>query len=105
MYRGQYHQWVKLLDHHLRTAVGQTVHRGEHHAEAVEQGHADAELVISREAHVLSCEKAVVGNAVVGQHDTLREACSARGVLHVADIVAADILLHLFQRLVLDVLS
>ena len=75
MDRGQHHQRVELLNHHLSTAVRQTVHRGEHHAEAMEQRHADAEFIILREAHVLTREESVVGNTEVRQHHTLREAC------------------------------
>ena len=71
----------------------------------MEQGHTDAELVILGEAHVFTCEVTIVGDTIVGQHDALGEARGTRGVLHVAHVVAADILLHLVERLVLDVLT
>ena len=105
MYRGEYHEGVELLDHYLRTAVCQTVHRGQYHAEAMEQGHTDAKLVVLRKSHVFAREVAVVGNTEVGQHHALGESRGATGVLHVAYIVAADLFLHLVQRIVLDVLS
>ena len=34
----KYHERVEALYHDLRTAVSEAVHRGENHAEAVEQG-------------------------------------------------------------------
>ena len=105
MDRGEHHEGVELLDHHLRTAVGQTVHRGEHHAEAMEQGHADAELVVLGKAHVLAREVTVVGDTVVGQHNALGEARGTRGVLHVAHVVTADVLLHLVEHTVFYVLT
>ena len=101
----QHHERVELLDHHLRTAVRQTVHRSKHHTEAVEQGHTDTEFVISRKAHILACEVTIVGDTEVCQHHTLGEASRTTGILHVADIVARHFALHLVQRLVLDVLS
>ena len=39
---GQHDQWVELLHHYFCAAVCQTVHGGQHHAKAMEQGHADA---------------------------------------------------------------
>ena len=63
---GQDDERVEALHHDLGAAVGQAVHRGQHHAEAVEQGDADAELVVLRELHVLAGEEAIVGNVVVG---------------------------------------
>ena len=105
MDRGQYHQWVKLLDHDLGTAVCQAVHRSQHHAEAVEQGDADTEFVVLREAHVLASKVTVVGYAEMRQHDTLWETRRTAGVLHVAHIVTAYVLLHGVKRLVFDVLS
>ena len=83
----------------------QTVHGGQHHTEAVEQGHTDAEFVVLGESHVLAREVAVVGYAEVGQHDAFGESCGATGVLHIADIVARNVLLHGFQCLVLHVLA
>ena len=71
----------------------------------MEQGHADTELVILCEAHILACEEAVVGNTVVRQHHALGETRRTRGVLHVADIVARHLTLHLLQGFVLHVLS
>ena len=94
---GQHHQRVEALHHHLRAAVRQAVHRGQHHAEAVEQGDADAELVFLRELHVLARQEAVVGDVVVGQHDALGEARGAAGVLHVHHVVARHLRLQLFQ--------
>ena len=58
-----------------------------------------------RESHVLASEIAVVGNVEVRQHHTLWESRCARGVLHVADIMATHVLLHLSKCLVFNVLS
>ena len=105
MDRRQYDQGVKLLDHHLGTAVGQAVHRGQHHAEAMEQGHTDAQLVVLGESHILAGEVTIVRDAEVGQHHTLGETRGAAGVLHVADVIATHVFLHLVQSLVFDILA
>ena len=105
MDRSQHYQWVELLDHHLGTAVCQTVHGSQHDTKAVEQRHTDTEFVVSREAHILTSEIAIVGNSVVCQHDTLGESRGTTGVLHVADIVAVHVFLHLVECLVLNILS
>ena len=83
----------------------QTVHGGQHNAEAVEQRYADTELVILCKAHVLAREVAVVGNTVVRQHHTLGEACRSTGVLHVTHIMTGHLALHLEQRLIFDILT
>ena len=105
MDRGQHYQRVELLDHHFGTAVRQTVHRSEHHTEAVEQRHTDAQFVVLGEAHILTCKIAVVGNAVMSEHHALGETCGTTGILHIADIVAVNLTLHLQKGLVLDVLT
>ena len=105
MHGGQHHQWVEFLHHHLGAAVGEAVHRGEHHAEAVEERYADAQLVVLREFHVLAGDEAVVGDVVMREHDAFGEARGAGGVLHVDHVVAGHVLLHLIQHVVVDVLS
>lgn len=69
----KHHERVEALYHDLRTAVSEAVHRGEHHTEAVEQGHATTELVIGGKLHVLTGEETVVGDVVVGKHYPFRE--------------------------------
>ena len=71
----------------------------------MEQGYADAQLVVLCEAHVLAGEVSVVGDVEVREHYSFRESRSTTGILHVADVVAADILLHLVEFLVLNILS
>ena len=71
----------------------------------MEQGHTDAEFVVSRKAHILTSEVAIVGNTIVRQHDPLGESRGTAGILHVTDIVAGHVLLHLVQRIVLYILS
>ena len=105
VYRGQHYQWVELLNHHLGTAVSQAVHRGQHHTKAVEQGHAYTQFIILCKAHILAGKVTIVRNAVVRQHHTLGETCGTAGVLHVAHIVAAHLLLHRVQCLVIDILT
>ena len=73
VYRSKNHQRVETFHHDLCTAMSEAVHRGKHHAEAVEQGHAAAQFVVSGEFHVLTGEKSVVGDVVVGEHYTFRE--------------------------------
>ena len=77
MYRGEYHERVEFFHHHLSTAVGEHVHGGQYHAEAVEEGDAAAEFVVGGEAHALAGEKAVVGDVVVGEHHAFGEAGGA----------------------------
>ncbi len=105
MHRCQYHKRIELLNHHLRTAVGETVHRGQHHTEAMEQRYAYAQLVFLCECHVLACDETIVGDVVMREHHTLREARRATRVLHVYHIVASHLALHLRQHLVVDVLT
>ena len=102
---GQHHERVKLLDHHFGTAVRQTVHRGQHHTEAVEQRHTDAEFVVLGKAHVLACEVTIIADTIVRQHHTLGKSCRSAGILHVAHIVAVHLALHLLKGLIFDVLS
>ena len=83
----------------------QTVHCGEYHTETVEQGHTYAELVILCESHILTREVTVIRNTVVRQHHTLGESCSTTGVLHIAHIMAVNILLHLVEGIIVDILT
>ena len=71
----------------------------------MEQRHTDAEFVILCKAHVLTRKVTVVGNTEMRQHHTLGETCRTTRVLHVADVVAGHLALHLEQCLVLHVLS
>ena len=105
VYRCQHHQRVKLLNHHLGTSVGQTVHSSQHHTKAVEQRHAYAELIVLSKAHVLACKESVVGNVIVSKHHSLGESRCTAGVLHVHRVVTANVSLHLQQHLVFNVLS
>ena len=104
-HRCQHHQRVEFLNHHLGTSVRQAVHRGQHHAKAVEQRHTYAELIVLRKSHVLACKVSVVGYTVVSQHHALGESRGTTGVLHVAHVVAGHLGLHLVQLLVVHVLS
>ena len=85
--------------------MGQTVHCGQYHSETVEQRHADTEFVILSESHVFTCEETVVRNTEVCKHNTLWKACGSTGVLHVTYIIAANLLLHLVECIVLHILS
>ena len=71
------------------------------HAEAVEHGHMDHETVCGGQAHAVADALAVVHDVAVREHDALGESCGAGGVLHVADVVGANIgghTLDLLQR-------
>ena len=85
--------------------MGEAVHRGQHHAEAVEERHAHAELVVACELHVFAGEETVVGDIIMSKHHALREAGCARGVLHVHHVVASHFLLGFDEFFVLDVAS
>ena len=68
-------------------------HRGghrQHHAEAVEHRDLYHHSVGRRKVHPVADAFAVVDDVVVCQHDALREARGAAGVLHVADVVDID---------------
>ena len=79
-------------------------HRGrhrEHHAEAVEHRHLNHQAVRRGEVHAVADGLAVVDDVVMREHDALREARRAGGVLHVADVVllyAGAAGLHLAHR-------
>ena len=87
--RCQGNQRIKTLHNHLGTSVGKAVHGGQNHAEAVEQRHAYAQFVILGELHVLTCQESVIGNVIVGKHDSLGESCGTRCILHIDNVVAA----------------
>ena len=79
-------------------AVGHGGGHGQHHAEAVEHGHLDHQLVRGGQVHAVADGLAVVHHVVVGEHDPLGEAGGAGGVLHVGHVVLVDLaaaLLHL----------
>ena len=99
----QDHQRVEAFHHYLGAAVGQTVHGGQDHAEAVEEGNADAQLVVACKLHVFTGQEAVVGDVVVGEHDTFRETGSTGGVLHVDGVVTAHLFFGGQQVVVVDV--
>ena len=101
----KHHQRVEAFHHDLCTAVGKAVHRGKHHAEAVEQGDATAEFVSGSEFHMLAGEETVVGDVVVGKHYPFRESGSARSVLHVYYVVATYPAFELIQTGVFHVVA
>ena len=105
MYGGKYDERVELLDHDLCASMGETVHGGEHHAEAMEERHTDAEFVLVGEAHRLAREETIVGNVVMREHHPFWKSRGARCILHVNHVVAIDALFHLQEMLVLNVLS
>ena len=70
-----------------RGAVGGRGQVAHHHAEAVIEGHRDADLVLGRVAAQFADEEAVVEDVVVGQGGALREAGGSRGVLDVDRLV------------------
>ena len=98
-------QRVETLNHHLCTAMCQAVHGGQYHSETMEQRYTDTQFVVGGEFHVFSCQKSVVGDVVVGQHDAFGESRSARGVLHVHGVVAVYLLFGPCQFLVVHVVS
>ena len=73
--------------------MGNHVHCCQHHTKTVEQRYADTKFVICGKAHVLTGKETVVGNIVVGKHNSFRESCCSRRILHVHHIVAAHALL------------
>ena len=101
----KHHQRVEAFHHDLCTAVGKAVHRGKHHAEAVEQGDATAEFVSGSEFHMLAGKETVVGDVVVGKHYPFRESGSARSVLHVYYVVATYPAFELIQTGVFHVVA
>ena len=75
MNRSKHHERIETLHHNLRTSMRETVHCRKHNTETVEKRNADAKLVICCELHMLTCKVTVVGDVIVSEHDTLREAC------------------------------
>ena len=101
----QNQQWIEFLNHHLRTAVGQAVHRGKHHTETMEQRNAYAKFVILRESHVLSCKPAVIRDVIVGKHHTFGESRSSAGVLHIYHVMTCDVAFCFVQFLIVNIAS
>lgn len=64
---------VEPFYHYLSTTVRQTVHRSQYNTETMEQRYTDTEFVVGSELHVLTRQKAVVGNVIMRQHHSLRE--------------------------------
>ncbi|OAV75112.1 hypothetical protein Barb7_01313 [Bacteroidales bacterium Barb7] len=100
----EHHQRVEAFNHHLRTAVRQHIHACQRHAEAMKERHAATQFVVRRKAHALAGEKAVVGNIMMRQHDSLREAGRAGSILHIDDVAAVHLPLRLNQFRIADVL-
>ena len=65
-----------------------------HHAEAVEHRDLYHHAVGGREIHPVADALSVVDYVVVREHDALRKACRARGVLHIAYVVDIDVCSH-----------
>ena len=84
----QYDKRIETFYHHFGTSVGEAVHGGQYHTEAMEQRYADTKFIIGSKLHVLSCQETVVGYVVMGQHYAFGETGGSTGVLHVYDIVA-----------------
>ena len=82
--------------------MGEACHGSQHQAEAVEEGHHHAELVVLGELHAVADALAVVEDIVVAQHHPFGEAGGAGGVLHIDDLVAVKAFPQLPQRLIGD---
>ncbi len=101
----EHYQRVEAFHHYFCAAVCQAVHGGKYHTEAMEQWYTDAKFVIGGKLHVFTGKKAIVGNVVVGKHDTFRKSCSAGRVLHVHYIVAGHLTLELIQAFVFYIVA
>ena len=77
----------------------------QHHAEAVEHRHLYHHSVSGGQVHAVADSLAVVDNIVMGKHYTLGESRSARGVLHIADIVLINSAANLLNLAVRHFLS
>ncbi len=100
MNRSQHNQRVKTLNHHLCTTMGQTVHGSQYNSKTMEQRDATAEFVIRRKLHVLTGQKTVIGNIIMRQHHSFRKTGSARGILHIYHIMAANLALEFVQTII-----
>ena len=59
----------------------------QHHAEAVVEGHRDAQLILAGKPHALANQQAVVHKIVMAQQRAFGRAGGARGVLNVDGVV------------------
>ena len=96
------HRVVGLGRNHHRRAVRRAREVAQHHAEAVVEGHRDADAVPLRVLQRLADEEAVVEDVVVSERGPLREARRARGVLDVDRVVELERGLELMQLVCLD---
>ena len=83
------HRSVPQQRYHSRT-VSDCRHDSQYHAEAVEERHRYAQLVLRGELHAVADGFAVVDYVVVGQHNAFRETGGAGSVLHVDYVVGVD---------------
>ena len=80
-----------------RCAVGDGAQIAHHHAEAVEEGNGDHDLVLVGVLQGLPHQVAVVQDVAVGQRRALRHARGTGGVLDVDGIVRVQLLAHRIQ--------
>ena len=83
--------------------MSQTVHGSKYYTEAMEERYADTKFVFRSKLHVLTSEETIVGNVVMGQHNSLRETGCTRCILHVYHIVAIYFLLGFNQFFIFDI--
>ncbi|OPZ60805.1 MAG: hypothetical protein BWY87_00247 [Deltaproteobacteria bacterium ADurb.Bin510] len=93
---------IEGLHHDHGRAVDRAVHGAHDQAEAVEERHLDQQPVGRAHAHDLTHHGGVADDVQVGQHDALGKAGGARGVLHVHDVVKAELGLALEQVFAAD---
>ena len=95
---------IKFFDHHLRAAVSEAAHGGQHHSEAVKQRHAYTTFIIGGKLHVYSGEVTVVHYVVMCEHNSFRKSGCARGILHIDHILTASQSAKPFEFIVIHVI-
>src|SRR5688572_2579342 len=78
---------IKVLQRDQRSSVSIGAEDSNHAAEAMEQGHRQAETVRRCITQAIGKRGTIVQNVTMAQHYSLWKTCGARGVLHVYDIV------------------
>ncbi len=94
----QYRSGVEMLAGDHQTGPHRDTQQvGQHHAEAVIEGHRYTKPVLLAEVHGLGAEPGIVEQIVVGQQHRLGEAGGARGVLDIDRIVPVEARGDIFQ--------
>ena len=86
-------------------AVSYGSRHSEYHSKTMKHRNLYHHAVSSRKIHAVTDSLAIVHNIVVSEHNSLRKACRARSVLHIAHVIDVDFFACSFNLAIWDVLG